>query len=188
VIRVNGAVHRGVQRACGLWSAAGAALSPRPIMKLSAPTAITLTRVMPRVFGYLAKMPSRSLQPHIFPKPGYRAARTRPMRLRHMWRTPPVPRGAPRIPASGAPKHHTRPNASAAPAARGELENTLRVGFMRCRCRPVHSGPIAFALCCKRTAGTSNLPVWRSYLQRQPCTVRVWWSLMSASPERVMSR
>jgi hypothetical protein len=56
---------------------------------------------------------------------------------------------------------------------------------------PTHSGTRAFALSPEKSAGTSNLPVCRSYLQRQPFTTPVCMGLRpltSASPDRVIRR
>lgn len=55
----------------------------------------------------------------------------------------------------------------------------------------VHSGTSAFALWLEKSGGTSNLPVCRSYLQRQSFTTPVCWGLrpsMLASPDRAMRR
>ena len=49
-----------------------------------------------------------------------------------------------------------------------------------------HCGTTAFALSFEKSGGTSNLPVCRSYLQRQSFTTPVCWGLrllMSASPD-----
>jgi len=54
-----------------------------------------------------------------------------------------------------------------------------------------HCGTTALALSFEKSGGTSNLPVCRSYLQRQPFTTPVCMGLrvlMSASPERPMRR
>src|SRR5262249_59295852 len=56
---------------------------------------------------------------------------------------------------------------------------------------PGRAGVSAFALLSEKSGGTSNLPVCRSYLQRQSFTTPVCWGLrllMSASPERPMRR
>jgi len=42
---------------------------------------------------------------------------------------------------------------------------------------PTHLGTTAFALWPEKSAGTSNLPVCRSYLQRQPFTTPVCMGL-----------
>ena len=57
--------------------------------------------------------------------------------------------------------------------------------------RSAHSGTTAFALRSEKSAGTSNLPVCRSYLQRQPFTTPVCMGLRpltSASPDRAIRR
>src|SRR5262249_49209152 len=54
---------------------------------------------------------------------------------------------------------------------------------------PGRAGTTAFALLSEKSAGTSNLPVCRSYLQRQRCTTVVCMGLRpstSASPDRVI--
>ena len=56
---------------------------------------------------------------------------------------------------------------------------------------PTHSGTTAFALSSEKSAGTSNLPVCRSYRQRQPFTTPVCMGLRpltSASPDRAIRR
>jgi len=56
---------------------------------------------------------------------------------------------------------------------------------------PAHSGTTAFALSPEKSAGTSNLPVCRSYLQRQPFTTLVCMGLRpltSAAPNRPITR
>jgi hypothetical protein len=54
-----------------------------------------------------------------------------------------------------------------------------------------HSGTTAFPFCSEKMTGASNLPVFRSYQQRQPLTTPVCIGLrplMSASPDSVITR
>src|SRR5262244_2964933 len=89
---------------------------------------------------------------------------------------------------------HNLPKADLRPSRVSALFEGERGCPLQTRCcddqkAPGDAGTTAFALLSEKIAGASNLPVCRSYLQRQPCTTLVCMGLrllMSASPDRVI--
>src|SRR5262249_44141672 len=80
---------------------------------------------------------------------------------------------------------------SARASSVGDTAKPRALAVLRLTTSAAHCGTTAFALSFEKSGGTSNLPVCRSYLQRQPCTTPVCMGLrvlMSASPERPMRR
>jgi hypothetical protein len=88
------------------------------------------------------------------------------------------------------PRQHTGGDCAALTVSSQQQTSPGRADFATIK-SSAHSGTTAFALSLEKSAGASNLPVCRSYLQRQPFTTPVCMGLRpltSASADRAITR